>query len=516
MVRFKYNFDEFYYYCEQYYLTFGDLDVGMHCMAEKKSDGTVVFHKQITPELNKQCTYDLGRKFVCARESINHPEKKYPKGFFVALTPSQIEKLDALAPGWQIPGQTSFNRFYQYCKIFYDAQGNLAIPWQHLLLQDESGSYYLKDYHNISKDERPLVVYSLGEKFHGYVRLMRNGNNSMRGLTDEQIAALNELDPYWYYPRLRTGDRYDPETGKNLDICTADAIENLGAAKNKSTFNFDQFYSFALLYYTKYGSLYVHRNTVVIKRDDGTLDFVRKEQVDENKDMVVFRLGVHFYRIINPKTSNHQQEIKVTKCTKLLTDEQYQKLDSLDSNWFVTCAESLEGGRLDPVTIAWFKSLGKEPKVGRAQSKPTPRPARANKLREKSLEKSTTQESVPKGVYLDFDLFYSMCKHQKEVTGVLQFSKSKVVKITSGPREGADFLIGQYYHRAATTRYFEEKSSKGEVVEQPPFLLRLTNEQNQMLDELDKYWYYPSHERRELIAQEKQARRQARKANLEM
>ncbi len=514
-VRFKFDFEEFYYYCEQYFLTYGELDVGGHCMAVKEKDGTVTFLKNVTPEEREKCTYDIGRKLQFVRDNYSKSKPSHP--LISNLSESQIERLNKLAPGWEIPGQTSFNQFYSYCKIYYDRCGNLAIPLQYVMLKDDS-DYYFKDYHEVTPEEKVYQIYSIGDKLKLYSRLYREGGNVKGHVTQEQCDTLSTLDPYWYYPRSKMGYRVDPVTKKSVDYFHADDSSQISYAKKKSLFDFDQFYSFALLYFAKYGCLCVNRRTVVIKNAEGQLDFVRREQLSTPND-IVYRFGTQFYKIIKPEKSGEQSGAKMlNKHYQMLTDEQYQKLTNLDPNWGVTSSESLNQSAKDPVTACWLREMGRPMETNYSSRKEVVKIVSSEADGEVSSDDESEDKEGCRRVTVanisDFELFYDLCKHQRDVTGSIQFSRSKVVTIKSDEQE-LEYPIGKLFRAACDTRYFDELKAAGKESEDLSFVLRLNDEQNRQMDELYPYWYYPLRIQNEIKIKEMQLKREERKKNLE-
>ena len=519
-VSFKFDFDEFYGFCLEYYRQFGHLDVVEKCIVVKTDDG-LEFIKRPTPEENAQKIYNFGEKFRIARMVMNGGEVSVKYTF----TQDQLAKLTALDPDWRYSGASEFNEFYEYCKMYKQQFGDLNIPLKHVVLREQDGSEHFGNLFGLDVSERDKVVYYLGRRLQDFAARRDRLSKRNQFLIDRQVARLNALDPHWNYPRDYLGFRLDPITGKRIEEETFKAKQPF-LRGSVSLFDFDKLYSYLLLYKTKYDSMNIHQNCVVVIRD-GKVEFMRKELAKiENLEIDMF-VGRFLKEVIyfqnNPDCGKNS--------IKHLNPDQIKKLDELCPGWNSATKSKLG---IDYVSLEWdeyrvkhgLKAVpSKGGKRGKTAKKPKVEKEEVNLESEyvaddyEERAKKTTLKSRDIKSF-NFELFYELCKHQKEVTSNLDFSRANVVFIKNALGEDVEYPIGALFHAASQTLYCAEEKKKGNILPPPDHPLTLTSEQYAMMAALESYWYLPRKMKTDIRVAEITAQRRARveekRKNMEM
>lgn len=302
------------------------------------------------------------------------------------------------------------------------------------------------------------------------------------------------LDPCWNYPKNMIGNRIDPITGKNIDAKKVDENAAVSQKKRINTFDFEQFYSYALLYWTKFGNLDIHKQTVVVKLDD-SVDFMRYDLALQEGISIAYHLGRYFTEIRHTKLNDdHHPDVKL-KQVRRLQPQEYQKLFELDNNWCVehkrqaASTSGIQHKSEKKSVKAPKKSLKKQvspsvdisPKIAPIESR--------EMVEETPREVKEIVEETPREVKrFDFDIFYAQCEYQHRVTGSLLFSNAKVVSIEYNGKK-LDYPIGKVWKQVVATKRYELYGDKDTSIEKPRHLIRLDEEQNKKMEDLDPLWY---------------------------
>jgi len=345
----------------------------------------------------------------------------------------------------------------------------------------------------------------LGARLNSFANHRERLTNRNMFLIERQIKRLAELDPYWNYPRDMMGNKIDPATGKRIEQKSVD--ENGVPLRKSAVFDFDKFYSYMCLYKAKYNSLNIHCKTVVVIRD-GKPAFVRRELAKINGEQIEMHLG----RFLKEVIYFYKDPAKGMGSIKLLTNPQYAKLAELDPMWYATKKEKLG---VDYVSQEWSQyciehSL-KAPRV-RKTKKASEKPKKLDeeqKTEAEDNENSTKAQTTKEIKNFYFDLFFEICKRQKEITGHLDFSKAHVVTLNEGTEHEKEYPIGMLFHTAAATLRFEEDTKAGKEVTPLEKSLPLTDEQKALMAGLEWYWYKTYKEKSNIRVEEVGAKREA-------
>ncbi len=510
----KFDFDEFFGFCQEYYAQFGNLDIKEKCIVVKNGD-KIGFIKRPNVEQYALKIYDIGAKFHRIRlakttgamdQGTYHFEEK------------QFDRLAEIDPDWFYTGVSEYNEFYRYCKLYHEKFGDLNIPLRCVVIKDDKGEETFKNRDCLTEQEKEQVVFLIGKRLLEFAKRRGRLSSKNEHLINRQIERLNALDPYWSYSRDYVGNRVDPVTKKCVDKVKDEA--KASNMRRNIVFDFDEFYSYLLLYNTRFNSMNISSKCVFAIDDKGNKRFVRGELAKAKNWEIRYRLGWFFKEV----AYHYNHPDKGGNSVKRLTDEQYQKLNELCDGLLSKDKQELG---VDYVTLEWVNYCNdngiKKARVRRS----TPvgnktKPKRVHKVKEPKKEKAPQEEledgekkpshKVP-NIISDFDIFYNFCKYQKDTTGKLQFSRSKVVTYKDGDYE-IEYPIGAIFRSACDTRYYVECSSKGESCDKPLNFVNLTDEQNEQMDKLDKYWFYPMRLQTELRMNERQEKRRAKQAEL--
>ena len=502
---FPFVFEEFYNYCEQYIAQFGYLNVPVRCVILPGEDGPI-FIRNATPEQNEQKIYDFGIKIKAVRDGLEMDGNTSAYGKIV-LTQVQYDKLDDLSSTWRSNEDAEFEELYHYVALYKEYFGSLNVPVKCVAVKEDGKVVFVSKKY-MPKAEREKVVCFIGDRMARMILLSTEKDNSLRRkkYTHRHFDRFTQLDPYWNYPINVIGDRIDPVTGENVDAIKVGSVEIMPNKRRNNAFEYAQFYSYALLYWTEFGNLNIHKKTVAVKKGE-VVSFARYEQALVENWPIIYNFGRYFTEIRQTKASMRTGEESILKQPRYLTEEQYKQLDELDKNW-----SKEQGYDNDAVYQEWYAYLDKHPTI--EKKIPKAKSSNIEKSEKINCEKiNAPQHHIPREVrQFNFEIFYSLCQHQKHATGQLEFSKAKVVDIDKNVKN-SKYRIGQVWHYVVATKKYEMCEEKDLAIK-PDFLLNLTKEQEQKLAALEPFWYLSSKEKRDLRRASRIQRRAVREIKI--
>ncbi len=476
---FKFDFDEFFDYCKEFFIEFGHMDISEKCVVVREGDKPV-FIRRPTPEESARKIYNIGEKFRVARRAYNTGVFKQGGAVF---TQEQFDKMTEVYPDWMYSGAADFEEFYSYCKTYFDTYGDLNVPLKYVAIKEDNGSIRFASRIHLSAEEKGRIVFNLGVRLLEFNMRQERYSRKNEYLINRHMERLYALDPYWNYPRDIMGNRIDPVTKECVDRVKDDSRQR--AVRQNSMFQFDEFYAYFLMYKLRYNSMNIHSKCVCVLDEEGQPTFMRMEQAKLENKPIKYNLGW----VLKELTYYHKHPEKGQNSVKRLSDAQYKKLEELCPNWYISHKSDL--GR-DYVSEAWEEYQEKHNIKARVYARKVAKKVLSDdELNETEVKKTPTKPQK----HFDFELFYSMCKKQRDLTGELQFSKSKVVYIKSDSGKDEEYPIGFLYRVACATKCYELDPSS---VPRPEISLRLDSEQTKKMEELDKLWYLTPRERRQM------------------